>query len=134
MDKHNSKRMSEAQIRKQSPNQKDYEEDEDDTSMLRDKPGSILGHIKPAGKLSASASQTKFDDYKDGKSNTNSKSKGSKRFKGRPGKDEDGNDYVMDTEDAPMRRDSEMIRLIAGDDMKSSLGVGKDSDKTIIGQ
>ena len=27
-----------------------------------------------------------------------------------------------------------MIKLIAGDDMKSSLGVGKDSDATIIGQ
>jgi hypothetical protein len=90
--------------------------------------------VKPVGKLSASASQSKFDDTKDGKPNTNSKSKSSKRFKGRPSKDEDGNDYVMDTEDAPMRRDSEMIRLIAGDDVKSSLGVGKDSDKTIIGQ
>ena len=33
-----------------------------------------------------------------------------------------------------MRSDSQMIKLIAGDDVKSSLGVGKDSDKTIIGQ
>ena len=45
-----------------------------------------------------------------------------------------GGGYLETENDPPMRSDSQMIKLITGDDLKSSLGVGKDSDKTIIGQ
>ena len=44
-----------------------------------------------------------------------------------------GGGYLETENDPPMRSDSQMIKLITGDDLKSSLGVGKDSDKTIIG-